>query len=227
MESYRIILADDHYLIRNGIKTMIGQEPSLQVIAEAADGRELMDILKENSPDMVILDISMPQLNGIEALEQIHELYPDVRVLILTMQDHVQYCRYVLSAGAHGYLLKDDTEILFAILQVQEGKIYVSPHMVSKISERIGERVRLTPREREVLGLVKNGLTTKRIADKLCISPRTVDRHRSNLLKKFKKKPRPLLSSRVRALYSSTSVRSCSLRALSSSSSPSPYTRVR
>ncbi len=188
MEPYRIILADDHYLIRNGIKTMIAQEPGLEVIAEAADGQELMDILKEHQPDMVILDISMPQISGIEALKQIHELYPGIRVLMLTMHDNVQYCDHAFLAGAHGYLLKDDsaTELLPAILRVRRGEDYRSPRVPYFSWENA--KIQITPREKEVLQLVVEGLTTKKIAEKLCISPRTVERHRSNLLKKFGKK---------------------------------------
>ena len=188
MESYRIILADDHYLIRNGIKAIIAQESGLEVIAEAADGQELMEILKENQPDMVVLDISMPQITGIEALKLIHELYPDIRMLVLTMHSNVQYCRHALSAGAHGYLLKDDsaTELLPAILKVRHGRNYVSPQLPPPWSDN--EKIGLTPREEEVLELVVKGLTTRQIAEKLYRSPRTVERHRSNLLKKFKKK---------------------------------------
>jgi DNA-binding NarL/FixJ family response regulator len=189
MKSYRIILADDHYLIRNGIKTVIAQEPGLEVIAEAADGQELMSILKKKRPNMVILDISMPEISGFEALQKIHKLYPDIKTLVLTMYSNVQYCYHALSIGAHGYLLKDDsaTELLPAIMQVRSGKEYVSPQLVPAIL-KYGEKIRLTPREREVLQLVVNGLTTKKIAAKLCVSPRTVERHRSNLLKKCKKK---------------------------------------
>ena len=189
MRLYRIILADDHYLIRNGIKTLIAQEAGLKVIAEAADGQELMDILKEKRPNMVILDISMPQISGFEALQNIHDLYPDIKILVLTMYSNVQYCYHALSTGAHGYLLKDDsaTELLPAIIQVRSGKEYVSPQLDPAIW-KYGERIRLTRREKEVLQLVVNGLTTKKIAEKLCVSPRTVERHRSNLLKKCKKK---------------------------------------
>lgn len=187
---YRIILADDHYLIRNGIKTMIAQEAGLHVISEAADGQELLDRLKEEQPDMVILDISMPQVNGIEALKQIHALYPEIRMLVLTMHSNIQYCYHALSAGAHGYLLKDDsaTELLPAILQVRDGKVYVSPQLAPEFSWRNDKKIQLTPREKEVLEMVTRGLTTKKIAEKLCLSPRTVEHHRSNILKKFKKK---------------------------------------
>uniref|UniRef100_UPI00405703BB response regulator n=1 Tax=Candidatus Electrothrix sp. TaxID=2170559 RepID=UPI00405703BB len=190
MESYRIILADDHYLIRNGIRNIIAQEADLEVIAEASDGHELVEVLKDNKPDMVILDISMPQVCGIEALEQIHESYPDIRVLVLTMHSNPQYCTYAFSAGAHGYMLKDDsaTELLPAILEIRCGKGYVSPQLAREAPWKQGEEVYLTSREKEVLRLVVEGLTTRQIAEKLCISSRTVERHRSNILKKFQKK---------------------------------------
>ena len=191
MNSYRIIIADDHSLIRQGIKAMIGQEKGLQVIAEAADGRELLDTLKEAQPDMVILDISMPQVNGIEAVGKIHQLYPEVRMLVVTMQSNTQYYYHAISAGAHGYLLKDDsdTELLPAIQQIRDGKDYISPQMALGIPQGIRDpKNKLTKREKEVLKLVVNGLTSRQIGDKLCISPRTVGNHRSNLLKKFNMK---------------------------------------
>jgi DNA-binding NarL/FixJ family response regulator len=192
MKPYRIIIADDHSLIRKGIKILIAQDPGLEVIAEAADGQELLEILKEKRPDMVILDISMPELSGMEALGEIHGLYPDIRVLMLTMHSNVQYCYHAIVAGAHGYLLKDDsdTELLPAIRRIRQGKDYMSPQLASDIPEGIRNttEVHLTPREKQVLKLLVEGLTTKQIAEKLCISPRTVDQHRSNLLKKFGKK---------------------------------------
>ena len=192
MKAYRIIIADDHSLIRKGIKSLIAQEPGLEVIAEAADGQELMEVLKEIYPDMVILDISMPRLSGMEVLGKIHRLYPDIRVLMLTMQSNVQYCCHAIVAGAHGYLLKDDsdTELLPAIRRIRQGKDYMSPQLALEIPEGIRStaEIHLTPREKQVLKLLVDGLTTKQIAGKLFISPRTVDQHRSNLLKKFGKK---------------------------------------
>ncbi|MCI5165261.1 MAG: DNA-binding response regulator [Candidatus Electrothrix sp. GM3_4] len=196
MDSYRIIIADDHSLIRQGIKAMIGQEPSLQVIAEAADGRELLNALEEVQPDMVILDISMPQINGIEAVGKINELYPAVRLLVLTMHSNTQYCYHAVSAGAHGYLLKDDsdTELLPAIQQIRNGKIYVSPQLAGEVTRDMASLfsnhketplVHLTKREKEVLDLVVEGLTSKQIGEKIFLSPRTVGHHRSSLLKKF------------------------------------------
>lgn len=191
MGLYRIIIADDHSLIRQGIKTMIAQEKGLEVVAEAADGQELLSVLKKNDPDMVILDISMPHISGMEALEKIHGLYPEIRVLMLTMHKSIHYCYHAIVSGAHGYVLKDktDTELLPAIHTIRQGKDYITPKLAEEILREIrNPKVRLTPREKQVLKLVVDGFTTRQVADKLCISPRTVDQHRSNLLKKFKKK---------------------------------------
>ncbi|RWX49857.1 Response regulator receiver domain-containing protein [Candidatus Electrothrix communis] len=148
MELYCIVIADDHSLIRQGIKAMIGQEPGLQVIAEAADGRELLNILEEVRPDMVIVDISMPQISGIEAVGTIHRLYPAVRILVLTMHSNTQYCYHAVSAGAHGYLLKDDsdTELLPAIQQIRDGELYVSPQLAAEVTREMASASRIKRR---------------------------------------------------------------------------------
>lgn len=199
MKPYRIIIADDHSLIRQGIKAIIGQHSELEVIAEAADGHELLSKLAEQQPDMVILDISMPGMNGILAVAEICEHYPAVRILILTMHSNAQYFYHVISAGAHGYLLKDDsdTELLPAIKTVQQGKTYVTPQLVTAVTGDMVSAFRdhkelplvhLTGREQQVLQMVVKGLTSKQMAKTLCLSPRTVDHYRSSLLKKFKMK---------------------------------------
>lgn len=199
MTPYRIIIADDHSLIRQGIKTIIGQEKTLEVIAEAADGMELMTRLSQQVPDMVILDISMPRMNGIDVVTEMHEHFPKVQILILSMHTNAQYFYHVISAGAHGYLLKDDsdTELLTAIHTVQKGKTYVSPQLVTEVTGDMVSAFRdnkeipiiqLTDREKQVLHMVVKGHTSKQIAAILCLSPRTVDHYRANLLKKFKMK---------------------------------------
>lgn len=199
MKPYTIIIADDHSLIRQGIKTIIGQEHGLEVIAEAADGMELITRLTEHLPDMVILDISMPRMNGIDVVTEMHEHFPKVRILILSMHANAQYFYHVISAGAHGYLLKDDsdTELLTAIHSVREGRTYVSPQLVSEVTGDMVSAFRdnkgipiiqLTDREKQVLNMVVKGHTSKHIAAILCLSPRTVDHYRSSLLKKFKMK---------------------------------------
>ncbi|WP_267926845.1 response regulator [Desulfolithobacter dissulfuricans] len=199
MKSYRIILADDHGLIRQGIKSIIMQESSFEVMGEAADGHELLKLLEQDQPDMIILDISMPRLNGLEVLGKLRELYPEIRILILTMHRNSQYFYHTISAGAHGYLMKDDsdTELLNAIRTVQEGRIYMSPQLAQEVTnemitafreKRDVQPVPLTDREKQVLHLVVKGYTSKKMAELLCLSPRTIDHHRANLLRKFKMK---------------------------------------
>jgi DNA-binding NarL/FixJ family response regulator len=199
MKSYKIIIADDHSLIRQGIKSILAQNPRMEVIAEAADGLELFTRLAEQLPDMIILDISMPRMNGIEVVAEVREHYPSVHILILTMHSSAQYFYHVISAGAHGYLLKDDsdTELLTAIQTVRKDKTYVSPQLVAEVTGDMVSAFRdnqeipmihLTKREKQVLQLVVKGHTSKQMAVFLCLSPRTVDHHRASLLKKFKMK---------------------------------------
>ncbi len=196
---YRIIIADDHSLIRKGLRTIIELESDIQVIGEAGDGQELLVLLSSEQPDLIIMDISMPRINGIEAVREVVEKYPGVRVLMLTMHRNSQYFYNAISAGAHGYLMKDDsdTELLTAIRTVQSGKSYVSPQLSNEVTDEMISAFRdhreipiiqLTDREREVLQFVVKGYTSKKMADILCLSPRTVDHHRAKLLKKFKMK---------------------------------------
>ncbi len=199
MKPYRIVIADDHVLIRQGIKSIIRQDDSLKIIGEAVDGKDLLMLLRKSHPDMIILDISMPNLNGLEALGRIRDIYPDIRVLILTMHGNSQYFFHAISAGAHGYLMKDDsdTELLNAIRTVKEDRTYVSPQLATEVTDEMVSAyrdkrnlplVQLTNREKQVLQLVVKGYTSKKMAQILCLSPRTVDHHRARLLKKFKMK---------------------------------------
>lgn len=196
---YRIIIADDHSLIRKGLRTLIELESDMQVIGEAGDGQELLDFLQYEQPDLIVMDISMPRVNGIEAVQEVVENYPKICILMLTMHRNSQYFYNAISAGAHGYLMKDDsdTELLTAIRTVQSGKTYVSPQLSREVTDEIISAFRdhrdlpiiqLTDREREVLRLVVKGYTSKKMAGILCLSPRTVDHHRAKLLKKFKMK---------------------------------------
>lgn len=196
---YRIVIADDHSLIRKGLRTIIELESDMQVIGEAGDGKQLLRFLASEQPDMVIMDISMPNINGIDAIGKVLALYPEIRILMLTMHRNSQYFYNAISAGAHGYLIKDDsdTELLTAIDTVRSGKTYISPQLSSEVADTMLSAFRehrdpsiisLTPRERDVLDLVVKGHTSKQIADILCLSPRTIDHHRASLLKKFKMK---------------------------------------
>jgi DNA-binding NarL/FixJ family response regulator len=129
MEPYRIVLADDHILVRQGIKKIIQEDPQMAVIGEAGDGLELLELLKDRRPDLVILDISMPRLRGLEATHRIKELWPGIKVLILTMHRSKEYLQQALAQGADGYLLKEDADLaLFSAIEaVRQGRVYVSP----------------------------------------------------------------------------------------------------
>ncbi len=199
---YRIILADDHMLVRQGLKRILDGAGDLEVIGEAGDGLELLDLLNHSNPDMVILDVSMPRLRGIEAIHEIKTMQPEVSVLMLTMHKDREYLYLALSAGAKGYLLKEDADrdLFSAIQKIRQGRTYVSPNLsedmvdeLVQFRKRNGKRTSfeidsLTIREREVVKLIAEGRSSKEIADLLCISVRTVDNHRANIMEKLKLK---------------------------------------
>ena len=192
MARYRIILADDHVLLRTGLKSILGKTAGLEVVGEAGDGLELLSLLKKLKTDMILLDISMPNLRGIEAVLEIKATDPGMKILILTMHKDKEYLHQAISAGADGYLLKEDadTELFSAIETIREGKSYVSPHLANDLADewakiRRGEAMpipgptQLTTREKEVLKLIAEGKSSKEIADLLSISVRTVEHHRA------------------------------------------------
>lgn len=195
MENYRIVLADDHALFRQGLKSLIVGVADLEVVGEASDGLELLNLLKSKIcvPELVILDISMPNLRGIEAIPQIRNIHPDVKILIVTMHKDHEYLYQALAAGADGYFLKQDadSELFAAIENIRRGRIYVSPHLSEKPDaswERIREgfgKPALTAREKEVLKLIAAGKANKQIADDFFVSVHTVERHRANIMQKL------------------------------------------
>ncbi len=194
---YRIVLADDHVLVRQGLKRILEATAELDVIGEAGDGLELLDLLRRVTPDMVILDIFMPRLRGIEAIYEIKLILPQVNILILTMHKDKEYVYLALSSGAKGYLLKEDAdkELFSAIETIRQGKTYISPYFsedliqdLVQIAKGTGASLEidsLTTREREILKLIAEGKSSKEIADLLCISARTVDNHRANIMEKL------------------------------------------
>jgi len=198
MSPYDIVLADDHVLVRQGLKRIIEESTDLRVVGEANDGLELLTLLRHVTPQMVILDIFMPNLRGIEAIHEVRKIHPEVKVLILTMHKDKEYLYLALSAGAKGYLLKEDAdkELFSAIEKVRHGKVYISPHFSEEVvddlvqigkgdARAIFEVDSLTPREREVLKLIAEGKSSKEIAQLLFISVLTVNNHRANIMEKL------------------------------------------
>ena len=196
MDPYHIILADDHSLLRQGIRSIIETTPDIKVLGESGDGLELLSLLKKSKPDMVILDISMPKLRGTEAIQEIKVLHPEVKILILSMHKEKEYIYHAFSAGANGYLLKEDTdtELFNAIKTVRDGEFYLSPLLLKELAGDFIEILSsggkfpeesLTTREREVLKLLSEGKSSKEIAGFLFISTRTVEHHRANIMKKL------------------------------------------
>jgi two-component system response regulator NreC len=193
----RILLADDHTILRAGLKMMLNAQPDMEVIGEAQDGRQALHETQRLQPDIVLMDITMPDINGIEATKQIKRAQPEVKVLILTMHEHDEYIFQALRAGASGYMLKEaaDTELITALHVVQSGQFYLSPAAQSVMVGDYLQRVRtgeekdsyssLTEREREILKLVAEGYTNNQRAERLVISPKTVDTHRTHIMDKL------------------------------------------
>ena len=216
MKPYRIVLADDHKMFRLGVKKIIDEIEDLEITGEVGDGLELLALLKKAVPQMVILDISMPNLRGIEATREIKMIDPDVKILILTMHKNKEYLYHCFSAGAEGYLLKEDTdtELFSAIETIRRGGIYISPVLSMELADDLSKIYtgtqrppleRLTIREREVLKLIAEGKSRKEIAELLYISVHTVGHHRANIMKKLKfKKSTDLVKYAIRKGYTST-----------------------
>jgi DNA-binding NarL/FixJ family response regulator len=193
---YRIVLADDHTIVREGIRRLIMEMADLEVVGEVGDGLELLRLLEKSTADLVVLDISMPNLRGIEATREIKSILPHVRILILTMYQDRELLYHAIAAGADGFMLKKDsgTELSSAIKKIQQGGVYISPSLSEELIEDWVQSCRenpeppsdpLTNREREVLKLIAEGKSNKAVADLLFISVHTVETHRLNIMKKL------------------------------------------
>ncbi|RME48298.1 MAG: DNA-binding response regulator [Chloroflexi bacterium] len=195
----RILLVDDHTLVRQGIRRLLEDQPDLEVVGEAGDGQEAVAKAAELQPDVILMDIGMPGMNGLEATERIKQQFPDIQVLLLTVHDDEEYLFRALKVGASGYVLKEaeTTELMMAIDVAHRGEMFLYPSITRRLVhdylQRVGEggpeeRQRLdelTERQREVLQLIAEGLTTEEIAEKLVISPYTVQTHRHNIMRKL------------------------------------------
>ena len=197
MRKLRVLLADDHTLMRTGLRLLLERQPNITVVGEAGDGREALAQVRTTKPDVAVLDIGMPNLNGIEACHQLTSEFPDLSVIMLSMHADEAYVLRALKAGARAYLLKDSAEsdLVRAIHAVAEGKSYFSPAVSRVLLEDYVRKLQrsgaedsfdlLTPREREILQLVAEGKSNKEIAGLLNLSVYTIETHRSNLMQKL------------------------------------------
>lgn len=207
MPSCPVVIADDHAIIREGLRAMLSQADDLEVVAEACDGYEAIQQVHRHQPELVLMDLTMPRINGIEATRKIKSRYPGIKIIILTVHKSEEFVRSTLDSGADGYVLKDDSssELISAIRRVQQGHLFLSPGIASLVvngfldqsdagktkSPREHEsaphrpRESLTSRERQTLQLVAEGYKNKEIAEIMSVSLKTVEKHRANLMRKL------------------------------------------
>ena len=193
----RIVLADDHTILREGLRALLSADPNFEIIGEADNGREAVRCVEKLGPDLLLMDLSMPRMSGMDAISEIKKRYPETKIIALTVHKTEEYLLSTLQAGVDGYVLKDAThdELVMAIHNVMAGKPYLSPGISDKVidgylegkesSLSVSSWERLSQREREVLKLIAEGYKNKEIAEDLCISLKTVEKHRANLMKKL------------------------------------------
>ena len=192
MSKIRILLAEDHAVVRQGFKLILGTQPDMEIVGEAGNGREAVELAEKLQPDLIVMDVTMPELNGIEATRRIQEAAPRARVLALSMHKDAVYVREILRAGARGYLLKDsvDADLLAAVRAVAKGEGYLSPGVSDAVLTDYRKHVTdpldlLTSREREVLQMIAEGKTNKEIATTLNLSVYTIEAHRGRIMEKL------------------------------------------
>ena len=196
-QKVRIVIAEDHTILRDGLRSLLSSDPNFEIVGEAGDGREAIKCVEKFRPDLILTDLSMPRMNGMEAIKEIKRQSPKTKVLVLTVHKAEEYILATFRAGANGYLLKDSThaELVMAVKKVLSGKQYISPEISEKVIEGYLEGKKtlktqtswetLTQREREILKLIAEGYKNKKIAEDLCISVKTVEKHRANLMEKL------------------------------------------
>jgi RNA polymerase sigma factor (sigma-70 family) len=193
----RVLVADDHAIIREGLRVMLGNQPDLEVVATAANGREAIRLVDEYDPDVAVMDISMPELNGIDAIQQMVPRHPHMKVVVLSIHETKPYVYRALKAGAKGYLIKETAglEVVEAVRAVQHGERYLSQRIADLLADPSFQQLEssmeinpldaLSAREREILQLVAEGKTSQEIGERLSISSKTVDTYRSRLMRKI------------------------------------------
>lgn len=198
MNKIRVLIADDHAIVREGLRTLIEAQPDIEVVGEATNGEEALNKTREVQPDIVLMDITMPIMNGLEATRQIKQNSPDVRILVLTMHESDEYFFSILEAGASGYFIKggSSSELFSALRAVWRGGAFIYPTMAKKLLSDYLHRVKtgqdkesydgLTDRQREILKLIAEGYTNQEIADLLVLSVATVQTHRAHIMAKLK-----------------------------------------
>ena len=196
MKKIKVVVADDHTILRQGIKALLDNQEEIEVVGEAKDGREAIKVIEELSPDVILMDIAMPGLNGLEATRRIKKKFPKTKVVVLTMHTNEEYIFQILNAGADGYLVKETAfqDLISAISSVHRGEAFMSPSISKKVLTEYIQRAQgkekvgfdtLTTREREILQLVAEGNSNKKIAEALFISPKTVETHRAHIMDKL------------------------------------------
>ncbi len=197
MKKIRVLLAEDHTIVRQGIAALLGTESDMEVVGEASNGLEAIELAKKLVPDLVLMDIGMRHLNGLEATREIKKLFPSMKVLVLTMYDNEEWIFQILKAGASGYLIKDSamTDLTSALRAVYQGDSYLSPsisRMVieeyirkAEMGEKRGIEDLLSSREREILQLIAEGNSIPQISNLLCISKKTVEAHKTHIMEKL------------------------------------------
>jgi len=196
MDKIKVIIVDDHLMVRTGLSLILKDNDKLSVIVEAVDGDDFLHLLNNHSPDVVLMDINMPKMNGFEATKAAILRRPDLKIIALSMHDDEEYIESMMQAGAKGFLLKTvkADELYKAIEMVMAGENFFSQDVMKVLTKKLysktieGEQIIINPREKEVLILLCNGLSTQEIAEKLNISPRTVESHRAHLLEKTNSK---------------------------------------
>ncbi len=202
-DKIRLLLADDHAVLRSGLRLLLSEQPDMEVVGEAADGEEAIEKTRELNPDILLLDITMPGIGGLDALDRIKKECPQVRIVVLTMHDDESYMERVMASGGSGYVLKKaaDTELISAIRAVHQGGVYLHPSMTRALVNQLQRRSaaqerqsrlesKLSEREREVLKLIAEGYTNKEIADMIFLSVKTVETHKAHIMDKLELRSR-------------------------------------